>query len=57
MKSILICDNKLIRVFDQQEISCIKNEIKNDKFLYLEYICKLMSNYDLDEDNLVLIVN
>lgn len=56
MKSILVSENKLVRVYNQDDISYIQSLIEDDKDLYPSHVQEFMSNYDLDNDNPILIV-
>ncbi|WP_106831584.1 6-bladed beta-propeller [Parabacteroides pacaensis] len=56
MKSSLICGNKLIKVLDQEQISYYQNNIKNGNKDYPKQIRELMSNYNVEEDNPILII-
>lgn len=56
MKSILVSKNKLVRVYNQDDISYIQSLIEDDKDLYPSHVQEFMSNYDLDNDNPILIV-
>ena len=56
MKSSLICGNKLIKVLDQEDISNYQNNIKNENKDYPKQIRELMSNYNVEEDNPILII-
>lgn len=51
-----ISDNKLIKVFDQQEVAAYQDYIKSNNLEYPEQIRELMSKYDVDEDNPILII-
>lgn len=56
MKSILVSENKLVGVYNQDDISYIQSLIEDDKDLYPSHVQEFMSNYDLDNDNPILIV-
>lgn len=56
MKCLSMNNNKLIKVFDSGEISDYQAYIKAKETNYPEQIRELMTNYDAEEDNPILIV-
>lgn len=56
MDSATNTDNKLISIFNQQNITNYQSQFENAGTDYPEYIRELMQNYDPEDDNPILIV-